>query len=548
VKLMRVLLVASLTLLSSSGFAKIKSTTDLFIEVDLLTATQTSVITENAGILSKSNINVNVEALFDGSNVQGIASSNKAEAQSDTEEGFFMQLPDGIVVTLVTNRLQSYVEGVETYSGRVKDIETGHFTLSIEDGKVYGQVNIESMVYDIRYEKLLRSHVLTEIDQARMPHHTPEPPENSTTHSNALKPMYAPTPMLTSPDIGTVRVLILYASDVSNASTLASNIIAKMNDSFFDDRMDPDFHVTLAGLRALNDDFDGLCKESILDHMRTATAPFTNISTWISDDHADVVLTIASTVANMPNCTYPTLDRIGGIAYQYSALIDDPYVVTMDTYAIGDFTALHEIGHVLGGVHQDWSVTQIQSWYPDIESDSRGYMADDQDWQTIMGAYNYTGCDVPINLPADCVRIPLWSNPSKSYDGETRGQTHVNATATPFSANMASALSVQMPVVAAYESYPYSAPGTPSNIDVEECFSQNIVTWDATTNAEDYQVLYSAFSNFTNPEVIYFGSHEYVRVVVSQQSTKYIKIRSCNGSGCGSYSSTLTLTYNGYCS
>ena len=134
------------------------------------------------------------------------------------------------------------------------------------------------------------------------------------------------------------------------------------------------------------------------------------------------------------------------------------------------------------------------------------------------------------------------------YDGETRGQTHVNATATPFSANMASALSVQMPVVAAYESYPYSAPGTPSNIDVEECFSQNIVTWDATTNAEDYQVLYSAFSNFTNPEVIYFGSHEYVRVVVSQQSTKYIKIRSCNGSGCGSYSSTLTLTYNGYCS
>jgi len=29
--------------------------------------------------------------------------------------------------------------------------------------------------------------------------------------------------------------------------------------------------------------------------------------------------------------------------------------------------------------------------------------------------------------------------------------------------------------------------------------------------------------------------------------TEYVKIRACNGSGCGSYNSQLTLTYNPSC-
>lgn len=497
------------------------------------------------GIMSRSKVIVDVQALKDGSMIQQVSKANPQIEDLNGEDGFLMQLPDGSVVTLLTNRVQSWVKGVETYSGHVKEIESGYFTLSVESNKVYGQVNIDYMAYDIQYEKSSRSHMLTEIDKARMPKHAPEPLGDGTAYMETLQSF--PTPLLSGSAIGTVRVLILHGSDVSNPTTLASNIISSMNDTLFDDGMDPDLHFTLADLRNLNDDLDGLCKSDIKDLMNTPSTPFTNIATWIDDEDADVVLTVVTEdedIEDVTDCEYGIYGRIGGIASDFlnSNL---PYAITMDTYAIGDLTAAHELGHVMGGMHSNINDYWLQYWSPNSELYARGYTHSGGDWQTVMGGYDE--CDF-VPLPdIDCVRLPLWSDPTKSYDNETRGVTFIEEDQDPYSADMASALEIHMPIVAAWESYPYSAPGTPSNIDVEECFSQNIVTWDATTNAENYQVLYSPWSNFSNPEVIYFGSHEYVRVVVSQQSTKYIKIRACNGSGCGAYSSQLTLTYNSFC-
>lgn len=112
------------------------------------------------------------------------------------------------MVTLVTNRSQSYVDGVETYSGHVENTKFGYFTLSVANGKVFGQVKIGPMIYDIGYDKISQAHLLTEIDQARMPHHTPEPLGDGLAHKAALKSKSMPSPMmLTSPDIGTIRVL-----------------------------------------------------------------------------------------------------------------------------------------------------------------------------------------------------------------------------------------------------------------------------------------------------------------------------------------------------
>jgi hypothetical protein len=436
------------------------------------------------------------------------------------------------------------VEGVETYSGRVNDIESGFFTLSIERDKVYGQVNIEFMAYDIRYDTVARSHVLTEIDLAKLAKHSPEPLRDGVAYEELPKTVNGPS-LLSGSTNGTVRVLVLHASDVANPSTLASNIISRMNDTFFDDGMDPDLHVTLADLRNLNDDLDGVCKAAILSKMGNQSSPFANIATWMSDENADVVLTIATTDPSLINCGI--YGRIGG---QASDLLNPslPYAVTMDTYAIGDLTAVHELGHVLGGGHPVWSVSVLESFSDDIEPYSRGYIADDGDWQTIMGSYDDNGCDFSTTPPDyGCIRLPLWSDPTKSYAGEARGVTYVSDTQVPYSADMVSALEIQIPLVAAFDSYPYSSPGAISGIDVEECFANNIVTWNSVANAENYQVLRSYSGSFTNPEVIYFGAQTHVRVVVNQGSTKYVKIRACNGSGCGQYSSLLTLTYNPYC-
>ncbi len=541
-----VLIVLFLMIFSGQGISQVSERQFLKLESPSAGIMTLSISELSKGIVSRNKVIVDVQALKDGSMIQPVSKANSQIEDLNGEDGFLMQLPDGSVVTLLTNRVQSWVIGVETYSGRVKEIESGYFTLSVESNKVYGQVNIDYMAYDIQYEKSSRSHMLTEIDKARMPKHAPEPLGDGTAYIETLKNF--PTPLLSGSAIGTVRVLVLHGSDVSNPSTLASNIISSLNDTIFDDGMDPDLHFTLADLRNLGDDLDSVCKQIILYKMENGYSPFTNISTWIEDEDADVVLTIATTDVSLTGCSYNgSYGRVGG---QASALLSSakPFAVTMDTYAIGDLTAAHELGHVLGGGHPTWSVAVLESRSADAEPYSRGYIAGDGGWQTVMGAYDDNDCDFTVTLPnTDCVRLPLWSDPTKSYESETRGVTYTSDIQVPYSADMASALEIHMPIVAEWESYPYSAPGTPSNIDVEECFSQNIVTWDATTNAENYQVLYSAFSNFTNPEVIYFGSHEYVRVVVSQQSTKYIKIRACNGSGCGPYSSMLTLTYNGYC-
>jgi hypothetical protein len=254
------------------------------------------------GVLSKHKVNVNVQALRNGSGVQAVTDLRNSVVTPDAGAGFLMQLPGGSAITLITNRLQSYVEGVETYSGRVEGNESGFFTLSIEDDKVYGQVNIEYIAYDLRFDEVYSSHVLTEIDQARVPRHSPEPLSDGAAYT--ATPQGSSSLTLFSGSInGTVRVLILHASDVPNPTTLASNIISTMNDTYFNDGFDPDFHVTLADLRNLNNDLDGVCKEDILSRMENGTSPFANIATWIDDENADVVLTIATTDPSVTNCS-----------------------------------------------------------------------------------------------------------------------------------------------------------------------------------------------------------------------------------------------------
>lgn len=228
----------------------------------------------------------------------------------------------------------------------------------------------------------------------------------------------------------------------------------------------------------------------------------------------------------------------------------------MDTYALGDLTAIHEVGHVLGGFHPQDSDTILRSNSADSELYARGFLdpldsgvpSDESEWQTIMGSYFLDGCEFSFTPPStDCVRLPRWSDPTKTYGGEERGEAFIVEDQDPRAADMASALEIHMPIVAEFQSYPYAAPGIPSNIDVEECFNKNFISWDATTHAEHYQMLFSYSSSFTNPEVIYFGTSTAKFVVVPQYSTKYVKIRACNGNGCGAFSSLLTLTHNTYC-
>jgi hypothetical protein len=107
-----------------------------------------------------------------------------------------------------------------------------------------------------------------------------------------------------------------------------------------------------------------------------------------------------------------------------------------------------------------------------------------------------------------------------------------------------------MEVVAAWESYPYSAPGAPTNFEWQpgQCYGLRTSTWDEPSNTDVNQLFLSFYSDFSNPGIIFHGVGNLTGVNVSPGGTRYVRVRSCNGSGCGPFSSTtLQITYQGSC-
>ena len=116
--------------------------------------------------------------------------------------------------------------------------------------------------------------------------------------------------------------------------------------------------------------------------------------------------------------------RVGGVARRLDQ--NNPFAVSTVSYALGDLTALHEIGHVFGGRHENG--TGIE----------RPVVAVDDTWMTVMGGY----IECPFNgLAATCVRLNRWSNPDQTYMGFPLGvagqrdmETHLEGTMPAVSA------------------------------------------------------------------------------------------------------------------
>lgn len=515
----------------SKSFGELSSSTELPV-----TASEAAL-----GVVSRRTIQINPESLRQASPAVLRSPANREDVAGQPE-AVTLTLPGVGEVQLVPNRAQSYVPGVETFSGTVADTENGWFTLSIEREKAFGLVKIGAMNYDIRYVAKLRSHVLSETDVTRMPRHAPNPLHGG--NSQAPEPdVTEPVMQLHSSINGAVRVLILYANDVPYITTLSSNIISELNNSLFDDGVDPDYHFVLAGKQQLSSNLDEVCKEEVLAKMENENSPFGSILSWQGSYDADVVLTLktADPQLTQQDCGV----AYGGVGGQASELLEStmPYAVSMDSYALGDLTAHHELGHVMGGHHSTVTNAQMAQHWPHVAEEGNGIIGDDGDWQSIMGSYDENGCSFSTTLPnTDCVRIPRWSDPSKTYSGEDRGVTGEK--------DMILALATQMQTVAAWDSYPYSAPGAPTNFEWQpgQCYGLRTATWDEPSNTDVNQLFLSFFSNFSNPSIIYHGVSDLAGVNVSPGGTRYVRVRSCNGSGCGPFSSTtLEITYQGSC-
>lgn len=423
-------------------------------------------------------------------------------------------------------------DGVVTHAGTVAGDDGSLVTLSIQGNEVLGKIHAGGLLYLLE-GSVESGHTLSVIDSARLPGSRPRP-DDRRVHSHAHdegKPTAnrrneRPEPATRSSG-GNVATLILYTPAVAarnNISVLANEIIAEANASLSASGVDSSNYFTLADLKPLSNNFATFgvrCRDEVLDQARFRFGAFSGMDALMSSAQADTALILVTTEPTYDECLQ-NVGRVGGVAVTHED--EYPFALSTDTYALGDLTAIHEIGHVLGGDHEGGSNGVLPNAYGFAEESSCG-------WQTLMGGY--VACDFDEEQPfpqfQTTTRLPRWSNPNMNYGTVAMGSS---------TQNMADALEMLMPTVSAWESDP-AAPGSASGFAVSSwlCYGTHTASWSATTGATHYQLMASTSVTFSSPYLIQIASGATSAIFDIQPSeTLYLRVRACNAGGCGGYS------------
>ena len=97
-----------------------------------------------------------------------------------------------------------------------------------------------------------------------------------------------------------------------------------------------------------------------------------------------------------------------GIAADIMANANTAFAVVKESCATGYYTFGHEIGHLQGARHNPQADPNI---FPFVYG--HGYYNQVANWRTIMS----------YNCPGGCTRLPYWSNPHRTYGGNTMGSS-----------------------------------------------------------------------------------------------------------------------------
>ena len=342
-----------------------------------------------------------------------------------------------------------------------------------------------------------------------------------------------------------------------NASLLIANIVAEFNLSTYNSGVDPKNYISVADATNIQTNFelDPICsccdRFEITNKMRDHAAPFGQLPLEMQIAYADVALLLFP--ERCEELGPAEQDRFGGgvpITHSMSAPV--PYATSSAGFALGDLTAPHELGHVLGGGHQQGNPFGPVTGTPDC---ARGFLEpnvpqhEQATWQTVMGGYGGNCTFLWFEDPPwdqNCVRIPLWSNPDVYYQGKPTGAMDSPPLADAF---MARALNMTMPDVAEWTSYPHAAPATPTlSSNWSGCYGLYQMSWTSQTHAEHYQLLRYDPGGQQWSILAYHGTGTSTSVVVPQSDGSWLlAVRACNGSGCSSLSSSVGVTWHSQC-
>lgn len=359
-----------------------------------------------------------------------------------------IQLPNIIGETqLEIKKIDHNIKNIVTYSGIVSGVEASSFLISLEENKILANIKINHQTYIIEpADTNADTHILHKINHSWLPQDNED--YVFLTDSDEKKPIRKPhSNPQSSKSTNNIRVLFLYANDVNNADMRASQVITEFNNALNRSLVNPLNRLVSAGTAQLiNDDFSSKSRLNIINDMASRKNVFTDIDIRMQSVEADIVLLFIK--ADISS------NKVGGIAINYEQ--NNPFALTTDTYALTDLTAVHEIGHVLGGNH---AVGSPDNGANPIDDRAHGVSGDNGNWQTIMGGYDFN-CTFDFALGGaaqPCKRLNYFSNPAITPPPITQGQPIGNVK----TADMESVLETTMPIVSGWgqsQSPNYQAP------------------------------------------------------------------------------------------
>lgn len=454
-------------------------------------------------------------------------------------------------------------DGVATWVGRIADSQGGgQVLLTLRADGVYGRIDAGTAQYVLE-GALSGSAVVRQIDAASFASrnlaeaiHQPHPDLTAAKLAPTPTPTPAPAATAGSGDAAKnlaypypVDVLVLYTGRVNqlyggSASGPAApaldgfvqNLFADANLSFGNSA------VHLGGLNRVALLRSGFSEpadagfdiwNATHDQMRDSLASFSNLDALRIQHQADAVVLLVDGNRMTATCGRAS---VPGSQSAFSLWRESVAVVSVGC-AAGDRTFTHEIGHILGGLHEGEGGAHPPSQY------AQGFVSAAGGFRTIMaiGAGLPGGCTT-----GGCARINRWSSPYQTHNGHVLG----NATS-----NMVETLHWMFPTVSYYSKRgDIAMPGVPLSATIQTCetithggpngeltvTSNTYGNWAPAPGLNEFYWLQTSDDpNFSGAigqpgvYVVYRGPRTAIRIANPAILKTYTRLRACNnGVGC----------------
>jgi hypothetical protein len=286
-----------------------------------------------------------------------------------------------------------------TWFGQIQGAKYSQVILVVKDGSMAGNIRRDGKLYQVRAVGQ-GVHAIYEI-----PPEAPPVPVDSGP-AEVQEDAGSNTLMEESDGETVIDVMVVYSDDVADAvadiDSLIQLAIDETNESYSNSSVNQRLR---------------LVHRAQVDYVETGDSS-TDLSRLqdSSDGFIDEIHTLRDTYG--ADCVSFWVESMGACGRGYrmisisSAFAAWAFTVVRRSCATGYYSFGHELGHNMSA-HHDCYVDTTDQPYPYIH----GYVNTADRWRTIM-AYDEE-CD---DAGFDCTRIPYWSNPSVSYNGDPMGE------------------------------------------------------------------------------------------------------------------------------